>query len=90
MNGARSLQPTLRTQEVKMSTIEIHRGLDIWVDLSPGNVSNNNYSIHMWSGDTLCDYYLPVLKLGHCDILCGFIRAKFTFPMYSSGNKIYL
>ena len=55
-----------------MSTIEIHGGLDIWVDFSPANVRNNSYNIHIWSADTIWDYYLPVLKLGHCDLLCGF------------------
>jgi len=52
MHGGRSLQLTLRSQEVKMSTIEIHRSLDIWVDFSPANVNNNNYSIRMWSAQT--------------------------------------
>ena len=44
----------------------------------------------MWFVDTLGDCLLTIIKLGHSDLLCGFYRAKYTFPMYSNGNKICL
>jgi len=44
----------------------------------------------MWSIDTLGDWLLPIIELGHCDLLSGFYRSKFTFAMYSNGKKICL
>ena len=44
----------------------------------------------MWSIDTLGDWLLPIIELGHSDLLSGFYRSKFTFSMYPNGNKICL
>ena len=34
---------------------------------------------------------LPIIDLGHSDILCGmYTLAKFTLPMYPDGYKIYI
>ena len=44
----------------------------------------------MWFVNTLGDWLLLFIELGHSDLLCGFYRAKFAFPMYSMGNKICL
>ena len=37
----------------------------------------------MRSIDTLGDWLLPILELGHSDLLFGFYRAKFSFLMYT-------
>ena len=54
------------------------------------NLNGKTYGVHTWSVDTLGDWLLPILELGHSDLLCGFYRAKFTFQMYFNGNKICL
>ena len=54
------------------------------------NLDGKTYKFHMWSEDTLGDWLLPIIELGHSDLLCEFFRAKFTFPMYSNSIKICL
>ena len=54
------------------------------------NVPLKTYIVYVWSVDTLGDRLLLNVKLGHSDLVYGFYRAKFTFPMYSNGSKICL
>jgi len=58
------------------------------VNFGGTNLDGKTYRVHMWSVDTLGEWLLPILELGHSDLICGFYRAKFTFPMYFNGNKI--
>jgi len=54
------------------------------------DLNGKTYRVQMWSVDTLGDWLLAILELGHSDLLSGFYRAKFTFPMSFNGNKICL
>ena len=61
------------------------------VNFGPGKIYTATRTDFLsWSVDTLGDWFFPVLEPGLHDILCGFNRAKFIFPMHFSGNKIYL
>ena len=86
MGWPRSLWPTCRSPEVKMSLIGIHVNMVIssW-QFYMARLSESIYIV-----DTLGEWLLPIFKLGYSDLLCGFYQAKFTFPMYSNGNKICL
>ena len=35
-----------------------------------------------WSIDTLGNWLLLIIKLGHSNLLCGIYRTKLTFPLY--------
>jgi len=60
------------------------------VNIGRTNLDGKTYGVHIGSVDTLGEWLLPILELGHSDLLCGFYRAKFTFAMYFNGNKICL
>jgi len=60
------------------------------VNFGGTNLDGKTYRVHMWSVDNLGEWLLPILELGHSALICGFCRAKFTFPMYFNGNKIHL
>ena len=73
--GPRSRWPTWRSQEVKTSPIGIH--VHCKSDLQLRKKSRRKtYRVHTWSVDTLGELLLPILELGHSDLLCGFYRSK--------------
>jgi len=49
------------------------------MDLS--HLNYDRYKFALFYVDTLGDYLSPILELGQGDLLCGFYRAKFTFPI---------
>ena len=61
----------------------------IWL-LAQDKSTLTRLRVHMWSVDTLSDWFLSNIKLGRRDLVRVFYRAKFTFPMYSNWNKICL
>jgi len=48
------------------------------VNIGWTNLDGKTYRVHIGSVDTLGGWLLPILKLGHSYLLCGFYRAKFT------------
>jgi len=75
--------PVVRRPSVLMS---FRPSVLLSVNFGDTNLDGKTYRVQMWSVDTLREWLLPILELGHSDLLCGFYRAKFTFPMYFNGN----
>jgi len=85
MHGLRSVWPTLRSQEVKIPPIGIHV-FRVFFQIFPFL-----HQVQSWFLGQLrafSDPHTTCHKLGQCDLYIQFYRPKFTFPMYSNGNKI--
>ena len=66
MHGSRSSWPSGRSPKVKMSPIVIH------VNLVISSGKSNFKRVHMWPIDRIRhigDWLLPIIKLGHSDLL---------------------
>jgi len=59
-------------------------------DINGPIINYDRYRVAILYVDTLGNYLSPILEHGNSDLLCGFYRAKFTFPKYFNGVKICL
>jgi len=74
--------------------IEVTRGQDIshWITCVSGIFSNSLISrrsrdLIWWSVDTLGDWLLALIELGHSDLLCGFNRQSSLFQCISMATR---
>jgi len=66
--------------------------LSSWPSICKQDTNCNYWSFKalIMHGQSLGGPHTTCLKLGQCDLYIQFYRPKFTYPMYSNGNKISL